>query len=81
MPLSKLQVLMIVNDTKSGLAWSLVGTVSVLPTVTSELIHPTSQYITFVVHLLNARGIYLYLYVAQKKEGHGYNGGEQHCLF
>lgn len=61
---------MIVNDTKSGLAWSLVGTVSVLLTGTFALICPTSQYITFVVHLLKARGIYLYLYIAQRKQIH-----------
>jgi len=58
---------MMVNDTKCGLAWSLAGTVSLQPTVTFGLVCPTSQYVTFVVHLLNARGIYLYFYIAQKQ--------------
>lgn len=70
MPLSKLQVLMVVNHTKSGLAWSLAGTVSMLPTVIFQSICSTYQKIIFVVHLLNARGIRLHLSIAQRKQSH-----------
>lgn len=70
MPLSKLQVLMVVNHTKSGLAWSRAGTVSMLPTVIFQSICSTYQKIIFVVHLLNARGIRLHLSIAQRKQSH-----------
>lgn len=51
----------------TNLVWSLVGTLSMLPTVSFGGC-PTSQYIMFVVFLLNSGGIFLYLYIAQKKQ-------------